>query len=565
MPVNHLSKRQQLKKISSSNNFIGLILIGLLSIQGCSKKNETEGAEPQVRRLTEAQYRNTIKDIFGEDIKVVGRFEPEMRIDGLLAVGTSEVSITTAGYEQYFSLARNIANQVFDDDNISELSICDEAVIDSKEKCAKQFISQWGAKVFRRPLSDQETSGWVKSALDIFNDSGNFTKGLEYALSGMLISPDFLFIIDNVEQHKKSNRLTAYSKASRLSYALWNTLPDQQLFDSAKSGKLHDTKELELQVNRMLEDSRVKQGVAAFFADFLQLDRFDILEKDKIIYPAFNQSVAASAKEQVIKLVLGHLVDNQKSYLDLYTTRDTWMNRDLGVIYAVPVVKPDGWEIFEFPKGDPRSGLLSHVGFTALHSHPGRSSATLRGIAIRDLLLCQPVAPAPAAVNFTVVQDTENPEFKTARERLTQHRTDDACSGCHKVIDPIGLALESFDGAGQFRLKENGEMIDTSGEIDGMTFADANELGAAIKKHPATSACLAEKATKYALGRSISPAEYPWVKGIEASFAKNNFNVISLFKEIVTDKSFYKVKVPEIGKTAEKYNQSESESLAGSF
>lgn len=554
------------------NRFTKLASVALLSAfiaQGCSKKVEVEGAEPQVRRLTEAQYRNTVSDIFGEDIKVVGRFEPEMRVDGLLAVGSSEVSITTAGYEQYFSMAKNIASQVFDEERRKTIVNCTAENTEADKQCASEFLTTWGEKVFRRPLSEEEKSGWLDSALSISKDSGDIYKGLEYVLSGMLITPDFLFIVDNVEPHKKGHRLTAYSKASRLSYALWNTLPDEELMAVATSDELHEQKVLEAQVTRMLADSRVSQGVAAFFADFLQLDRFDILEKDKIIYPAFNQSVAASAKEQIVKLVLDHIVENQESYLDLYTTRNTWINRDLGVIYAVPVQKSEGWEKFEFPEGDPRSGILSHVGFTALHSHPGRSSATLRGIAIRDLLLCQPVAPAPAAVNFTVVQDTENPEFKTARERLTQHRTDDACSGCHKVIDPIGLALETFDGAGQFRTKENGELIDTSGDIDGMHFKDANELGKAIKSHPATAACLAEKAIKYALGRSIDPTEYPWVKSIEESFAENNFNVINLFKDIVTDETFYQVKVPAVEEQTTAENNSEaktdSNELAGAY
>src|SRR5208283_5220271 len=158
-----------------------------------------------------------------------------------------------------------------------------------------------------------------------------------------------------------------------------------------------------------------------------------------------------------------------------------------------------GWEAHEFPPGDPHVGLLTQLSFTELHSHPGRSSSTLRGKAVREIVLCQKVPDPPGNVNFTVVQDTKNPLYKTARERLTAHRTQPTCAGCHKLIDPIGLALENFDSLGTYRAAENDSAIDASGELDGVKFADSAGLGAAVRNHPATPACLVDRIFSYAV------------------------------------------------------------------
>jgi len=235
-------------------------------------------------------------------------------------------------------------------------------------------------------------------------------------------------------------------------------------------------------------------------------------------------------------------VTQKADYRDLFTTRKTFLTRNLGVVYQVPVASEKDWEAHEFAADDPHAGILTQLSFTELHSHPGRSSSTLRGKAVREILLCQVVPSPPANVNFTVVQDTNNPNFRTARDRLTAHRTEATCAGCHKIMDPIGLGLENFDGAGQLRATENGAPIDASGEIDGIKFTDAASLGKAIHDNPATTACLTNSMYRYAVGRDFDPGEREFQTWLGKQFADKGYRVTDLMKTIATSDAFFAVR-----------------------
>ncbi|MFN4183548.1 MAG: DUF1592 domain-containing protein [Hyphomonas sp.] len=515
----------------------------------------------QMRRMTESQYRNTISDVFSPDIRVVGRFEPDLRVEGLAAVGSSQVSISASGYEQYYGLAGRIAGQLLDDQQWRSIMPCDsETPTSYNEACAQQIITHFGERLFRREMTPESVDEWLVAGRLAMEHVGDFRSAMALTIEGMLSSPEFLFIVDTVEDTEDGRaRLTGHAMASRLSYLLWNTVPDEELLHAARTGELATRAGLEAQVDRMLASERLQEGVEAFFSDFLHLNAFATLDKDKLIYPAFNQEVAADAREQLVMFMNYHLLEREAPYTEVLTSKETFMTRPLGVIYGVPVRPRNDWELVRFEDEDLRGGLISHIGFTALHSHPGRSSATLRGIAVRELLLCQSVAPAPAAVNFTVVQETDNPDFKTARARLTQHRTDDACASCHEFIDPIGLAMENFDGSGSLRFAENGEHIDASGVIDGYHFGDINSLGRVLSEHPATTACLVEKMQRYAAGRSVRQSESAWTDRLERSFKAKDYRLKPLLREIALSPELYAVSVPGAVPDIQKASRQEPE------
>lgn len=532
---------------------IGVIAAAVLAIPDArslifgGNSFEGEMPPPQMRRLTEAQYRNTIADVFSNEITVVGRFEPEIRIDGLGAIGASQASISASGYEQYYGIAGSIADQVVAADNWADYMPCSPS--DSAEfdrECASQIIEQYGEALFRRDLSSEDVEVWADAMQASMAQVGSFENAAGLVVEGMLSSPQFLFIIDRLEDDGRGDvMLTNHSMAARLSYFLWNSAPDEELLRAARAGELHSREGLEAQVERMIASENLRQGSRAFYDDFLDLSRFSSLEKDKLIYPAFNQAVAEDAHEQLMMFLDHHLIDNEAPYPSIFTAKETFLTRSLGMIYAVPVVPSEGWELVRFPEDDIRGGLLSHAGFTALHSHPGRSSATLRGIAVRQSLLCQTVAPAPAAVNFTVVQDVDNPEFRTARARLTQHRTDAACASCHRFIDPIGLSLENFDGAGMYRIREHGEMIDTSGEVDGIAYDDLPALENIFANHEAATSCVVERLQHYATGRSNTEIDSYWNVELMRGFERSDYNFRELMATIARSEEFYAVSFPE--------------------
>jgi hypothetical protein len=382
----------------------------------------------------------------------------------------------------------------------------------------------------------------ANTAADAKND---FYAGLVYGLAQLMDSPDFIFRKDIAEKDPsdpRKLRLTAYSKAARLSYFLWNTTPDDTLLKAAEAGELDSRAGLDKQVARMTGSPRLQDGVRAFFVDFLNFDRFDSLAKDAAIYPVFSEKVAKDAREQTLRTLVDLLVAQKADYRDIFTTRKTFLTRNLGVVYQVPVASEKDWEPHEFPVGDSHAGILTQLSFTELHSHPGRSSSTLRGKAVREIVLCQPVPSPPANVNFTVVQDTSNPKFKTARERLTAHRTEATCAGCHKIMDPIGLGLENFDGAGQFRSSENGAPIDASGEIDGIKFADSVSLGQAIHDNPAATACVADSLFRYAAGRDFDTGEREWRKWLGDQFKASGYRIPDLMQTIAASDGFFAVR-----------------------
>jgi hypothetical protein len=526
---------------------LAVALIGL-GVAGCERSEpKTEGGAPVTRRLTQAQYRQIIADVFGPGIQIAGRMDPDVRKDGLIGVGATEATFTPASLEQYDLLARAIAAEVLQPQYRRAFMPCAPAAENAPDgACAAQVIKEAGRLLFRRPLADQELAARVALINAATAKLGNFYKGLEYGLTSLLVSPSFLFQRDVVEANPHTPggfTLDSYSKASRLSFFLWDAAPDDILLKAAESGELNTKKGLERQVDRMLASPRLKEGLRSFFSDFLQFSMFDALVKDSVIYPKFSPSVAIDAKEQTLRTIVAHLVTENGDYRDLFTTRKTFMSRALGVVYQVPVFTDEAWMPFEFPENDPRAGLLTQLSFTAMHAHPGRSSATLRGKAIREILLCQVVPTPPANVDFTSFEELSKPgQTTTARERLASHISNPACAGCHKITDPIGLALEQFDGAGSVRGRENGKAIDASGDLDGATFTDAAGLGQAMRNDPKTTACLIDKVFAYGLGRKPAKGDKEWIAYVQARFAKDGYKVPALLRRIATSEAFYRVK-----------------------
>ena len=267
--------------------------------------------------------------------------------------------------------------------------------------------------------------------------------------------------------------------------------------------------------------------------------------KTSVIYPAFGIAAAIDAKEQTLRTIADHVVTRDADYRELFTTRKTFMTRTLGLVYRVQTNTRQGiWEPYEFSENSRRTGIQEHLSFLALNSHPGRSSPTLRGQAIREMLLCQEVPAPPPDVDFSEFNDPDSPG-KTARQRLSAHSTNAACAGCHKITDPIGLAMENFDGAGQVREMENGVPIDSSGDLDGVAFEDGSGLGPALRDNPATTACLVHRLYAYASGKTLAIRD-PWMVYLEEGFAADGFRVTALLKRIATSETFYAIKPPDV-------------------
>ena len=511
---------------------------------GCSGTETVavEAGPVALRRLTAEQYERSVHDVLGRHITVPGRIDPDDRRDGLLAVGASFAGVTPSGLEKYEAAAATIAEQALDAEHRDEIVQCQpRSHTAADDSCARLFLERTGRRLFRRSLTEDEIVGRVAVAHDAADALSDFYAGLELALTSLLVSPDFLFRVEEAEPDPADPsrlRLTSVSMASRLSFLLWNTTPDDDLLAAAENGELVDAASLAASIERMLASPKLESGLRAFFSDLYDFKQFDdgLVRKDATLFPAYTQPMIEEAKEQTLRTIVAHLADD-RDYRQLFTTTDSFMTRRLGVVYQVPVATASGWEPYVFPDDTGRAGLLGHISLNALHSHAGRSSATLRGKFVREVLLCQDVPTPPANIDFSIVENTAG-ELRTARDRLEAHVTNEACSGCHTLMDPIGLALEKYDAIGMYREQENGVPIDTSGELDGISYGDAAGLGLALSEHPDLGPCLVRSLYRYSVGRDAEPGEEDLLTALGRRFASSGYVVSDLLREILLSEGF---------------------------
>ena len=504
--------------------------------------------EPTSVRLSPSQFKQTIADVFGSSIVISGRFEPEVREQGLLAVGARKASVTDMGLERYDDLARFIARQVVDDRNRITLIPCKpQSASAADEACARAFITAVGRLLYRRSLTEGEIGSLVKVAGESANMAKDFYAGISTGVANMLISPNFLFRYAFLERDPGKPgqmRLDAFSKAQALSYLLWNSTPDEMLIKAAESGALQTKDGLQFQVDRMVSSPRVEGGIRAFFADMLGFSDFEVLSKDPTFFPRYTVRIKDESQEQTLRTIVDHIVKRQGDYRDLFTTPNTFLTRSLAALYGVPLIettdngRPMRWIPFKYSEADPRAGILTHASFVALHSPAGRTSPTGRGKALREGILCQIVPAPPGNVDFSVVEMASK-ELKTARERLQAHATQPMCAGCHKITDPIGLALENFDSAGGYRTTENGAPIDTDVVINAVKISGAAGLSKAIHDDPAATACVAKRIFAFGTGRLPPPTDAEWSQ-IERGFADSKYNVLTLLRQVALSDLFFR-------------------------
>ena len=498
-----------------------------------------------VRRITDSQYRHTIADVFSPEIKINARFEPEKREEGLLAIGSAQLSLTSSGFERYFALATSISDQVLGERQRSASVPCKPLdPTQADDACARQFIEKYGELLFRRPLTESETLARLQTAATSAKQSGDFHAGLKLALTSLLVAPEFLFKVETAEPDPANPgqyRLDGYTKASRLSFLLWDSAPDQELLAAARSGAIHTEAGLKQQLARLTSSPRFEDGVRAFFADMLQLDGFENLIKDPTIYPKFNQAVSDSAREQTLKTVIDLLVHKKDDYRDLFTSNETFVNRPLASVYRIPFASSGDWVPYTFPQSSERSGILTQISFLSLFAHPGSSSPTKRGIKVHEIFMCEPTPDPPANVDFSRVQATNK---GTIRARLLDHMNNPGCSGCHRRTDPPGLALEHFDGLGEMRTMENGARIDVNADLYGAKFEGAQGLGKFLHDDPRVPACLVSNVYAYGVGRKPDHQDEDYLSHQTKAFAGNGYRLPDLMMQIASSPEFFRVVVP---------------------
>lgn len=493
---------------------------------------DVELPSPSLRRLTRSQYDNAIGELLGDGLVLPSNLEPDQTTDGLLAIGASLTTISPRGVEQYEASAFELMGQALaDESKADDLIPCvPEDTVD--DACAEAALEAFGLRAWRRPLDDDELSALVGIAADSSVVLGDFTGGLHYAFSAVLQSPNFLFRVELGD----GGQFTDYEMASRLSFLLWNSIPDAELLEAASAGELLEDSGLQAQAERLMADSRFEQGIRAFFTDTWTLYELDELTKDPTVFTHMSPEVGPSAREESLLGVLDNVITENGDYRDLFTSTRTFIDRKLASIYSVRAPVREGFGETTLDASHGRRGFLGQVSFLAMESHPVSSSATLRGQFVREVLLCQYIPPPPSDVDTSIPEPSAS--AATLRERVAVHLEDPFCATCHEMTDPIGLGFEQFDGLGHFRTLEAGATIDPSGELDGKGFHDAWDLTSRIASHERLGPCLVRTALGYASGHSVTDGEETSVDYLSEGFAYMDHNIQFLLMDLVMSDAF---------------------------
>lgn len=501
---------------------------------------DAEAPAPAVKRLTQAQYTNAMRDLFGDAIVLPASLEPDVRIEGLYAVGAARTTVSSYGVEKYEQAAYSIAAQVLEDPDARArwVPCTPEAAVD--DACAETVLSELALHAWRRPATPTETDILVDLAHEAASTLDDFDAGLEYGIAGVLMSPYTLYRVELGDSaDAPDGGYDDYELASRLSFFLWNTIPDSELLSAAAAGELTTDAGLEAQVDRMLVDERAQQGVRNLFTEMLHLDELDDLSKDPLIYTYMRDTLGADAREETLLGIEALVFDDDGSYLDLFTTERTYLNRDLAALYDVQAPAREGFaEAWLDPAGG-RRGFFGQASFLALNAHAVSTSVTLRGIFVREVLLCQEIPEPPANANTAIPEvDADAP---TMRERFRKHLEVEECASCHRLTDPIGLGFENFDGLGRYREQENGVTIDASGDLDGAAFADAWDVGAAVADHPRTPTCMTRTALQYATGNLVEEIDEDLLDWHTLGFRGEGERVLWLMRDVALSPVFRQV------------------------
>lgn len=530
--------------MTSRISSIGLgITVALLLFTGCQAEGtkvpdtldvgpppQVEAPAPVLLRLTQQQYTHCVADLFGPSVVVPSGLEPDSQNDGLVALGSSYSSVSPLGAERYADAAFSIAKQA-----VEQAGIGPDCSLET-EGCLREFAQSMGGRVWRRPLVAEELDVLVSLGQQAQSALVDSKSSLETVLATLLQSPYFLYRVEVGGGAEGASHLTDFELASRLSFFLWNTMPDDELLAAAIGGQLAGPDELAAQVDRMLSDPRARQGVRNFFAEWLDLYRLDELTKDPNVFKHFAPELGSMAREETLLVAEDLVFEKNADMREFLTTRTTFASRRLAAIYNAPSSVLEGFGPIEFPLDSSRRGFLGHVSFLALNAHAVSSSPTLRGLFVRERLLCHTIPAPPANVNTAI--PAVSTTAKSLKERLQVHMEDPSCSPCHLAMDPIGFGLENFDGVGRFRLLDNGVPIDASGNIDGEPFANAAELAEDIAEHPDYARCLVRKLYTYASGRHLGDGEGAMVDWLVASFEAKGRRFLGLMRDMALSKQF---------------------------
>lgn len=492
-------------------------------------------------RLSHAQWENSVRDL--------------LHLPDITGLSSNFVDDPVSGGFDNKGSAFNVGATLWGDyqraaETVAELATTDPTVMaaitpadtgQGLEARATEFIETFGLRAWRRPLSADEVAILVSIFLDATNDYDvdPFTAGVHLTLQTMLQSPYFLYrVVDGEPEADGRVRLDGFERASRLSYALWNTMPDDDLLAAAGDGELDEAGGVLAQADRLLDDERARVMVDDFHHQLLKMDKYLDQYRDPDMYPGFEAAIGTAMQAEAKAYIRDIIFDREQGYAELLTATHTFANDELALVYGLEgSFGPDLQEVTLDPAE--RSGLLTRSGFLMSRSYAVDPDPIHRGAFISFELLCNTQPPIPDNVS-----EVEPDPTKTNRERVDAHTGAGTCgAGCHEtLINPLGFAFENYDAVGAFRTIDNGKPVDAAASftLDGelQSYANGIELSQLMADSPQAHACYARHLLEYAYGRDHAEADEPALEALGTASVEGDMSIRGVITELVTSDAF---------------------------
>ena len=503
-----------------------------------------------IRRLTRVEYNNTIYQLFGDSSQPANAFPADEEAGGFDNQAAALV-VSPLLAEQYEIAAEQLA-LTHAPTMMAQLPACGGGAPDP-DSClanADAFIHSFGKLAYRRPLTEDEVSTYIDlfiTGTGLGEGSYDAEVGVETILQAMLQSPHFLYRVEFGQLDSADIQsgdvvpLTSYEIASRLSFLLWNTMPDSSLFEAADADELQTREQIEAQARRMINTPRAREGVKNFHRQWLGLGRIEpqiaANGKNPDIYPDYYAALLPLWRRETEAFIDDAVFEQDANVEVLFTANYTMLNNQLASFYGVTGPSTSAFERVEL---DPAksAGFLTHAGLLALYAKPDRSSPIHRGKFVRETLLCQAPPPPPDIIPKPPSVD----ENQTTREQFTQHSADALCAGCHRLMDPLGFGFEHFDGIGRYRETEWGLAIDASGQfnetdIDG-PYDGVVDLAAKLASSDQVKRCVVTQWFRFGYGRAETSDDSCSVEEIQANFAAADYDIKELIIALTLTDAF---------------------------
>lgn len=488
-----------------------------------------------MRRLTTAQYRNTIRDLFGGAVEPSASF-PTTQVHKSYSSNPAHNVVSLPTASELLTAAEDVAAAVIDD--VDAVVTCEGAM---DQACAAAFVDDFGARAFRRPLEDDERTALL--GLYDLGAADGFADGIGTVVVAVLQSPQFLYLVErsSTEIEPGVVSLDDHEIATRLSYLVWDSMPDTALFAAAAAGELQDADAIEAQARRMLADTeRTAPALERFVREWNHYDGVAAYDKDPVAFPDFTTEMAASLDSELSRFIQGVLRSDEPTFAQLMTSTQTEVDAGLAAMFGVAAPAPGEWEPVTL--GAERGGLLTRPAVLAEHSHANSTGPIFRGELVRTQMLCDPIPPPPADA---MANAPEYPDGATERERSDILMNHMGCGACHAMMNPIGLGFEEYDAIGAWRDAEiDGGPVDNSGEVVGGpadltgTFNGAAELQAKLAASDEVTACFASQLYQYTFGLDTAQVLECAVQPVAAEFVASGGDIRELVVALARSNAF---------------------------